>query len=234
MNVISIPVEIKKPDLWFPNGYGKQPLYQFKTSVRVGGRTVDERESRTGLRKIVLRQDVDQWGRQFAFEVNGILIFVKGADVIPFDSFPARVTTERYKQFLGAAVQAHMNMVRLWGGGYYESDEFYNLCDEMGLLVWQDFMFASSWYPGRRNGRRQCRRRRSIRSADYAIIPASHFGRETTRSSLYCTDFWKSERRREAAGLEELLDYLQRCVASRDRAHRSRDSVLAQFPEFGL
>jgi len=148
MNVISIPVEIKKPDLWFPNGYGKQPLYQFKTSVRVGGRTVDERESRTGLRKIVLRQDVDQWGRQFAFEVNGILIFVKGADVIPFDSFPARVTTERYKQFLGAAVQAHMNMVRLWGGGYYESDEFYNLCDEMGLLVWQDFMFASSWYPG--------------------------------------------------------------------------------------
>lgn len=147
-NTIELPVEIVKPALWFPNGYGAHPLYTFHVSLNVNGHTVDERRTRTGIRKVVLRRDRDQWGREFAFEVNGIPIFVKGANVIPFDSFPTRVTKDRYRMFLQSAVDAHMNMVRLWGGGYYESDQFYDLCDELGLMVWHDFMFASSWYPG--------------------------------------------------------------------------------------
>ena len=147
-NDISIPVEISKPELWFPNGYGAQPLYNFKATLIANGQSADEKSTRTGLRKIVLRQDPDQWGRVFEFEVNGIPVFIKGADVIPFDSFPDRVTPERYRQILASAKDANMNMLRLWGGGYYESDTFYDLCDEMGLLVWHDFMFASSWYPG--------------------------------------------------------------------------------------
>jgi beta-mannosidase len=147
-NEIAIPVEIAKPELWYPNGYGAQPLYTFKATLVKNGVTLDEKSARTGLRKIVLLHDRDQWGRKFEFEVNGIPIFMKGAAVIPFDSFPTRVTEERYRQILASAKAANMNMLRLWGGGYYESDTFYNLCDEMGLLVWQDFMFASSWYPG--------------------------------------------------------------------------------------
>lgn len=147
-NEITIPITISKPELWFPNGYGAQPLYTFKATLANGGVLLDEKSARTGLRKIVLRHDRDQWGRMFEFEVNGIPIFIKGADVIPFDSFPDRVTSERYRQILISAKDANMNMLRVWGGGYYESDTFYDLCDQMGLLVWQDFMFASSWYPG--------------------------------------------------------------------------------------
>jgi beta-mannosidase len=147
-NAIAIPVEIDKPKLWYPNGYGAQPLYTFKATLVKDGVTLDEKSARTGLRKIVLLHDRDQWGRKFEFEVNGIPIFMKGAAVIPFDSFPNRVTKERYRQILASAKEANMNMLRVWGGGYYESDTFYDMCDEMGLLVWQDFMFASSWYPG--------------------------------------------------------------------------------------
>lgn len=147
-NEIGIPVEIARPALWYPSGYGDQPLYKFQATLTGNGHSIDTRNVRTGLRKVVLRQDPDKWGRGFSFEVNGIPIFIKGADVIPFDSFPNRVTANRYRQILSSAKEANMNMVRLWGGGYYESDTFYDLCDELGLMVWQDFMFASSWYPG--------------------------------------------------------------------------------------
>lgn len=147
-NTVEIPVEIVKPALWFPSGYGSQPLYQFNVAIKTGNRSLDDKAIFTGLRSIQLRQQLDQWGRSFEFVVNGIPVFAKGADVIPFDSFPDRVTEQRYRQILQSAKDANMNMVRLWGGGYYESDKFYQLCDELGLMVWQDFMFASSWYPG--------------------------------------------------------------------------------------
>ena len=147
-NQVSVPIDIQKPALWFPAGYGGQPLYSFTATVKVGGKAEDEKTVRTGLRSVVLHRERDQWGRSFYFIVNGIPIFAKGADVIPFDSFPNRVTEERYRQILGSARDANMNMIRLWGGGYYESDMFYQICDELGLMVWQDFMFASSWYPG--------------------------------------------------------------------------------------
>jgi beta-mannosidase len=148
VNHVDFPIEIRRPQLWFPTGYGEQPLYAFEAQVQIGGRVIDSRNVRAGLRSVELRRDVDQWGRSFEFVVNGIPVFAKGADVIPFDSFPNRVTVANYRRILESAKAANMNMVRHWGGGYYETDEFYNLCDELGLMVWQDFMFGNEMQPG--------------------------------------------------------------------------------------
>jgi beta-mannosidase len=148
VNHFDLPIEIDKPDLWYPSGYGTQPLYTFVADVRTHGRAEDARSVTTGLRSVVLRRDLDKWGRSFEFVVNGIPVFGKGADVIPFDSFPDRVTEANYRRILQSAKDANMNMIRLWGGGYYESEEFYKLCDELGIMVWQDFMFGNDWQPG--------------------------------------------------------------------------------------
>ena len=102
----------------------------------------------TGLRSLELRRQADQWGKSFEFVVNGVSVFAKGAKVIPFDSFPDRVTPEVHRRILEAARDAHMNMVREWGGGHYESDDFYDICDELGILVWQEFMFGGDMVPG--------------------------------------------------------------------------------------
>ena len=147
-NVIDIPAEITQPRLWYPAGYGKQSLYEFTAQVSVGGQPVVERKVKTGLRSVVLHRELDKWGRSFEFVVNGIPVFAKGADVIPFDSFPNRVTTADYRRILESARDANMNMIRHWGGGYYETDEFYQICDELGIMVWQDFQFGNDWQPG--------------------------------------------------------------------------------------
>ncbi len=151
-NHITIPFRIANPSLWYPNGYGPQTLYNFSGTVAVGkgkGSVVqDHAELRTGLRSLELRRVSDQWGKSFTFVVNGIPIFAKGADVIPFDSFMTRVTSAQHRQILQAARDAHMNMIRHWGGGYYESDDFYDICDELGIMVWQDFMFGGAMVPG--------------------------------------------------------------------------------------
>ncbi len=154
-NVIDLPIEIRQPKLWFPAGYGEQPLYEFTaqagTSAQPGasGQPIaDQRTVKAGLRSIVLHRELDKWGRSFELVVNGIPVFAKGADVIPFDSFPNRVTTADYRRILQSARDANMNMIRHWGGGYYESDEFYAICDELGIMVWQDFMFGNDWQPG--------------------------------------------------------------------------------------
>jgi len=148
LNRIDLPIEISSPQLWFPAGYGAQPLYKFNAQLQIGTRTEDHASARAGLRSIVLRRDLDQWGRSFEFIINGIPVFGKGADVIPFDSFPTRVTTEQYRRILQSAVDANMNMIRHWGGGYYETQEFYDICDELGIMIWQDFMFGNDWQPG--------------------------------------------------------------------------------------
>jgi beta-mannosidase len=148
VNHIDLPLDIVKPDLWYPAGYGAQPIYKFSTRVRVGDLVEDRATARTGLRSIVLRREPDKWGRSFEFDVNGIPVFGKGADVIPFDSFPTRVTTAQYRQVLQSAKDANMNMIRHWGGGYYETAEFYDICDELGIMIWQDFMFGNDWQPG--------------------------------------------------------------------------------------
>ncbi|HMD75924.1 MAG TPA: glycoside hydrolase family 2 protein [Terracidiphilus sp.] len=147
-NVIDLPIEIQKPKLWYPAGYGEQPLYEFTAQVGTGSQAADERKVKAGLRSIVLHRQLDKWGRSFELVVNGIPVFAKGADVIPFDSFPNRVTTADYRRILESARDANMNMIRHWGGGYYETDEFYSICDELGIMVWQDFMFGNDWQPG--------------------------------------------------------------------------------------
>lgn len=147
-NIITLPVEIRQPRLWYPAGYGDQPLYEFTAHLTTGGHAAEDRKTKVGLRSVVLHRELDKWGRSFELVVNGIPIFAKGADVIPFDSFPNRVKTADYRRILESARDANMNMIRHWGGGYYETDEFYSICDELGLMVWQDFMFGNEWQPG--------------------------------------------------------------------------------------
>ena len=148
INHVSVPVRIVNPKLWYPVGYGPQNRYRFTASVRIGREAAVRAEAKTGLRSIELRRAPDQWGKSFEFVVNGITVFGKGADVIPFDSFPNRVTPEIHRRILQSARDAHMNMVREWGGGYYESDDFYDICDELGIMVWQEFMFGGDMVPG--------------------------------------------------------------------------------------
>ncbi|HEY1580327.1 MAG TPA: glycoside hydrolase family 2 protein [Terracidiphilus sp.] len=147
-NLIELPIEIRQPKLWWPAGYGDQSRYDFTARLATGTVETDERKTTSGLRSIVLDRHPDKWGRSFQFVVNGVPIFAKGADVIPFDSFPNRVTTVDYRRILQSARDANMNMIRHWGGGYYETDEFYEICDELGIMIWQDFMFGNDWQPG--------------------------------------------------------------------------------------
>jgi beta-mannosidase len=140
---------ISKPRLWWPSGQGEQPLYSLDVEV-VGqdGERIGTWSRRIGLRTIELDRHKDKWGESFQFLVNGRPIFAKGANWIPASTFVAGLGRADYARDLEAAVAANMNMVRVWGGGIYESEDFYDLCDELGLLVWQDFMFACTLYPG--------------------------------------------------------------------------------------
>ena len=148
VNKIDLDFALKNPRLWFPVGLGKQSLYNFRAKLSVNKKQVDEQTKRTGLRTLQLRQKPDEHGISFEFVINGIPVFGRGANWIPADIFPTRVTKERYKNLLTSLKDANMNMIRVWGGGIYEDDYYYELADEMGLLVWQDFMFACSMYPG--------------------------------------------------------------------------------------
>ncbi|GAT31548.1 beta-mannosidase [Terrimicrobium sacchariphilum] len=144
-------VVIKDPALWWPNGHGEQPLYTVELRwLDKSGCVIDTWQRKIGLRTIELDRHPDEFGESFQFVVNGRVIFAKGANWIPADSFVARVTREDYDNLLSSAADAHMNMIRVWGGGIYEKEDFYDLCDEKGLLVWQDFMFACALYPGDR------------------------------------------------------------------------------------
>lgn len=146
--VVTLPLRIERPERWWPNGLGAQRLYTIATEISVGGTTRDRHRTRTGLRTIEVVHARDREGKSFMIKVNGAPVFMKGANWIPADSFVTRVSQERYRWLLQSAADAHMNMIRVWGGGIYEDDRFYELCDELGLLVWQDFMFACSMYPG--------------------------------------------------------------------------------------
>jgi beta-mannosidase len=145
---ISLDFVVPQPALWWPNGLGAHPLYTFKARLLMNARPIDEISTSTGLRSLELRQQSDESGKTFTFVINGVPVFAKGANWIPADSFPTRMSKASYRQLLESARDANMNMLRVWGGGIYERDDFYELCDEMGILVWQDFMFACSMYPG--------------------------------------------------------------------------------------
>lgn len=146
-NKIAVPLRINRPQRWYPAGYGEQALYTFTARIVDDNGKQAEASRRTGLRSVELRRERDQWGRGFAFVINGIPVFAKGANTIPFDAFPARVTHAQLRRALESARDANMNMVRSWGGGHYESDAFFELTDELGLLVWQDFMFGGGMQP---------------------------------------------------------------------------------------
>jgi len=148
VNKIALDFEMANPRLWYPVGLGEQALYTFRAKLIVNRRGVDEQTKRTGLRTLELRQKPDKDGISFEFVVNGIPVFGRGANWIPADIFPTRITKEKYRNLLTSLKDANMNMLRVWGGGIYEDDYYYDLADEMGILVWQDFMFACSMYPG--------------------------------------------------------------------------------------
>jgi beta-mannosidase len=143
-----VQLKIENPQLWWPNGLGAQPLYDLEVELIDGEQVLDSCKQRIGLRAIELDQSADEWGQKFQFTVNGVPIFAKGANWIPNHAFITEETRESYHNVLLSAAEANMNMMRVWGGGIYEADEFYDVCDELGLLVWQDFMFACSLYPG--------------------------------------------------------------------------------------
>lgn len=139
---LSLSIELERPELWWPAGYGKQPLLE--ATVAIPGDSVTRR---IGLRTIEVLTEKDDVGVGMVFRVNGTPIFAKGANWIPADALPSRITGERIRRLLGEAAEANMNMIRIWGGGFYEFDAFYDACDELGLLVWQDMMFSCSQYP---------------------------------------------------------------------------------------
>ncbi len=150
-NKVALTLDVKKPKLWWPAGYGEQPLYRL--SVKLGDAAATKR---IGLRKAEVYNEEDKEpdpatgkkGKPMVVVINGRRIFCKGADWIPCDAFENRQTTARYRDLLGSAVAANMNMLRVWGGGQFEHPAFYELCDEMGILIWHDFMFSCATYPG--------------------------------------------------------------------------------------
>jgi len=151
LNKISVPFKIEDPHLWQPNGWGKAIIYALKFSLKKNSETIDNKEERIGLRTVELIQEKDEKGKSFYFKVNGNPMYAKGTNWIPSDSFTPRITKEKYKKLIKDCKDANMNMIRVWGGGIYEDDEFYKACDENGILVWQDFMFAGSFYPSDEN-----------------------------------------------------------------------------------
>lgn len=146
-NTVSLPVMIDNPHLWMPNGWGEPSLYKFTASVSVDGVDVASQERQVGLRSIRVVMEDDEHGKSFYFEVNGHPMFAKGANFIPDDALLPNVTTERYKRIFEDVKAANMNMLRVWGGGIYEDDKFYDEADRNGILIWQDFLFACTTYP---------------------------------------------------------------------------------------
>ena len=147
-NKIKMQYEITNPKLWWCNGLGNANLYPFTIEIQQKNQLLDAKKLNIGLRTIELIQEKDQVGKSFYFKLNGKSVFMKGANVVPPDSFLPRVSDTTYFSLVENAKKANMNMLRVWGGGVYFDNAFYEACDANGILVWQDFMFACSMYPG--------------------------------------------------------------------------------------
>lgn len=139
-------INIENPQLWWVNGLGGHPLYTVETRLLTNGEETQIHKDRIGLRTFTVSRDKDQWGEEFAFMINGVKFFAMGADYIPEDCVYNRITRERMEYLVRSSVKAHYNCLRVWGGGYYPSDKFYDLCDEYGIIVWQDLMYACNVY----------------------------------------------------------------------------------------
>lgn len=145
--VAAVDFVIENPKLWWPNDYGDQPLYIVMTTLLdEDGTSLESITRRIGLRTLTISQEKDEWGNEFAFCVNGVKIFTRGGNYIPDDCLYTRITEKKLDYILESCRRAHFNCVRVWGGGYYPSDAFYDLCDEKGLIVWQDLMYACNVY----------------------------------------------------------------------------------------
>lgn len=142
-----VVLEVDAPELWWPRGYGRQPLYDVELTLYDGDRALDGWHRRIGFRTVGLDRSPDEHGTGFTLVVNGVRVFARGVNWIPDDALITRVTPERYRARLTQAAGAGIDLVRVWGGGIYESDAFYDACDELGLMVWQDFLFACAAYP---------------------------------------------------------------------------------------
>lgn len=147
INKIKIPVEVENPVRWMPNGWGEPTLYDFTAQVVCQGKTIASDHHRIGLRTVRLVNEKDEHGESYFFEVNGIPMFAKGANFIPNDILLPTMTDERYATLFRDIKEANMNVIRVWGGGTYEDNRFYDLADENGILIWQDFMFGCTTYP---------------------------------------------------------------------------------------
>jgi beta-mannosidase len=143
----NISITVDNPKLWWSNGTGEPYLYKYEVVLKKGDKVFDRKPVNIGIRKIELVQEQDSAGKSFYFKLNGVPVFMKGANYIPADNFLPRVTKDKYRELIRIAKETNMNMLRVWGGGIYEDDEFYEQCDENGILVWQDFMFACAMYP---------------------------------------------------------------------------------------
>ncbi|MER5309431.1 glycoside hydrolase family 2 protein [Streptomyces sp. NPDC002773] len=141
-------LDVPEPELWWPRGYGSQPLYGLDVELLdATGEPLDSWSRRIGFRTVAVDRSADEHGTGFTFVVNGVRVFARGVNWIPDDVLPSRVTPDRYRTRLAQAAEANVDLVRIWGGGIYEDDAFYDVCDELGLMVWQDFLFACAAYP---------------------------------------------------------------------------------------
>jgi len=148
MNTFHLNLSIRNPELWWSAGLGKQKLYNVKTTLNIQGAETDTKETKLGIRILKVIQKKDALGKSFYVELNGVPVFMKGADYIPGDNLITRVGQDKYNRVINEALDANMNVLRVWGGAVYETDKFYDLCAEKGLIIYQDFMFACSMYPG--------------------------------------------------------------------------------------
>ncbi len=148
-NSTSTIIKIKDPQLWMPRGYGEQPIYKLEARLFYDDRQVDTSLKTFGIRTVKINQTPDEVGQSFQFEINNQPVYAKGIDWIPITLFIGSATEQDYEKLLALAADANVNFIRVWGGGYYETDTFYNICDRLGIMVWQDFLFACSYYPDR-------------------------------------------------------------------------------------
>ena len=147
MNTLRLPIQIQQPQRWYPVGYGEPHLYKVTAKAAVKGESIATVKKNIGLRTTEIRRNKDQWGQSFEILVNGTPIFMKGANAIPLDLFPSRVSKQQQERMLESAVKANMNMIRYWGGGVYEDEHIYDIADKLGLMIWQDFMFGGAITP---------------------------------------------------------------------------------------
>ncbi len=160
---ISLDLDVRNPRLWYPNDMGEPFLYSYKASLICNNKEIDSWQGNFSIRTVELVQEPQkEGGTSFYFKVNGEKIFVKGFNWTPADALPARITQERYEALLRLVYEAGANMLRVWGGGIYEPEIFYNLCDRLGIMIWQDFMFACGYYPQREEFLREVSREAEI------------------------------------------------------------------------